>query len=172
LQSTYDAENRTAEFKFINGRLGGDMTSNYYRLTNVPEAGNKDYTPAVLVRTEKPAAKPAEADKWKVRRRFVIEVLAEYRCVTPQKYLTTRMLADALASSSFDGKREPPENDQERHQEWEKNRNDWMKVLNNGSYRGQLAGLWEDVPTPGTTSNQRHWFLPPELADADDGDNT
>jgi hypothetical protein len=42
-----------------------------------------------------------------------------------------------------------------------------MKALKNGAYRGRLDGLWEDVATPDTTSNQRHWFLPPELVEAD-----
>jgi hypothetical protein len=166
LESSYDKETRIAEFKFVNGRLGGEFTSNYYRLSNVPEAGSKDYTPAVLIPTDKPSAKPIEADKWKPTRRLIIETLREYKCLDGSNYLTTRMLADALASSGFDG-REPPESDQEAHGRWEKSRNDWMKALKNGAYRGRLDGLWEDVAVADTTTNQRHWFLPPELVEAE-----
>jgi hypothetical protein len=166
LESVYDKDTRIAEFKFINGRLGGDMTSNFYRLSNVPEAGSKDYVPAVLIATEKPSAKPVEADKWKATRRLIIETLGEYKCRDTSHYLTTRMLADALASSGFDGK-EPRESDEEAHGRWEKQRNDWLATLKNGVYRGRLDGLWENVPVAGTTSNQRHWFLPPELAEVD-----
>jgi hypothetical protein len=169
LESTYDKDTRIAEFKFINGRLGGDLTSNFYRLTNVPEAASKDYTPAVLVRIEKPVERLGKLDKAKAeaktRRRLIIEVLTDHRCVDAGNYLTTRMLADALASLAFDGKHEPPESDQQRHQEWERSRNDWMNALKNVAARHQVDGLWEDVPVPGTTHNQRHWFLPAELSD-------
>jgi hypothetical protein len=169
LESVYDKDTRIAEFKFVNGRLGGEFTSNYYRLSNVPEAGNKDYTPAVLIPTEKPSTKPVEADKWKATRRLIIETLGEYKCRDTSHYLTTRMLADALASSGFGGK-EPRESDEEAHGRWEKQRNDWLATLKNGVYRRRLDGLWENVPVAGTTNNQRHWFLPPELAEAEGTD--